>query len=135
MIVTVGASVISTIIVIRISTSCRPVPNWIRWLVLQKLPRLVCLNVTDTSNYRFVAYKEVQKKSFNEQLVEEEHNRHVWKSVSVVVDRYLMLIFSISTAVITGAVLIVIVVGSDREFENEMNILNNSWKRYIERHL
>ena len=64
-----------------------------------------------------------------EQVVEEEQqNQHEWKLVSLVVDRYLMVIFSIATIVITVTILAIIIIGSREEFDKEIDILNNSWK-------
>ena len=43
----VSASVIGTVIVLHINavSSLKPVPSWLRWLLLDKLPRFVCLDI------------------------------------------------------------------------------------------
>ncbi|XP_072046606.1 neuronal acetylcholine receptor subunit alpha-5-like [Amphiura filiformis] len=142
MITIVSGSVVGTIFVIHINgISHRPVPGWVHWLLLQKLPRLVCLGDIKTSRDRSetkpadTESEKLSSKSFDEQMEEENQNRHDWKLVSLVVDRFLMVVFNMVTAIITVTVLVIIVMGSEREFENEMEILNNSWKLFTERNL
>ncbi|XP_072042662.1 neuronal acetylcholine receptor subunit alpha-5-like [Amphiura filiformis] len=142
MIAIVSVSVVGTIFVIHINgISHRPVPGWVDWLFLQKLPRLVCLNGINTSRHHFetkpadTESEKLPSTSFDDQMEEENQNRHDWKLVSLVVDRYLMVVFSMVTVVITVTIFVIIVIGSQREFENEMEILNNSWKLFTERSL
>ena len=165
MVIIVGASVIATIFVIHMSaTSHRPPPDWIRWLVLQKLPRLVCLDGIQESRYRQMAYacrrqsSDVKKisngngvhaisKSNNKdvdaalrpensnktEIQDEKQNQHEWKLVSLVVDRYLMVVFTTATVVITCSLFIVIIIGSKNEYDNEIDILYNSWQQDTKR--
>ena len=161
MVIIVGASVIATIFVIHMSaTSHRPPPDWIRWLVLQKLPRMVCLDGIKDSRYRKIAPKspgvkntnengvDVISKSNNKDVdvdvalrpencdkneVDVKQNQHEWKLVSLVVDRYLMVIFTAATVVITCSLFILIVIGSKNEYDNEIDILYNSWQQDTKR--
>ncbi|XP_072042629.1 neuronal acetylcholine receptor subunit alpha-5-like [Amphiura filiformis] len=142
MIAIVSSSVVGTILVIHMNgISRRPVPGWVDWLLLQKLPRLVCLHAIKASPHHFEtkpADTESEKLSsniFDDQMEHEKRNRYDWKLVALVVDRYLLVIFSTATVVITGALLTIIVTGSAREYEHEMEILNNSWKLFTERWL
>ena len=161
MIIIVGASVIATIIIIHMSRiSYRPAPSWVRWLILNKLPRFVCIDDVRTSHrhmttslvkssdkYILQAVANIGKPAFSssesvsnngnassrssnfeELMQEEQQNQHEWKLVSLVVDRYLMVIFSTATIVITVSLLAVIILGSRAEFDKEIEILNNSWK-------
>ncbi len=102
-------------------------------IVLQNLYRLVCLDVVKMSSQSFQNGKQTTNivnkiDNFDDQLKAEMQNRHDWKLVSLIVDRYLMLIFSMTTVVITVSLLIYIAIGSEEEFQNEITILNNSWK-------
>ncbi|XP_072046595.1 neuronal acetylcholine receptor subunit alpha-10-like [Amphiura filiformis] len=172
MIATVSASVIATVIVIHMSSIAhKPIPSWVHWIVLQILPRLVCMNAIKTSQrhhetksakretatissthylHNLIAPvvhmstfadedindgSKLQSKSFDVQIEEENQNRHDWKLVSLVVDRYMMLIFSITTVVITVTLLVTITIGSKQEFEYEIDFLNNTWKLSTERWL
>lgn len=163
MITLVSTSVIATVIVIHMSRiTHKPAPSWIQWLVLNKLPRFVCIDdvgkwhrhmqkssfrssttcsekcaIPTVSNNGVSALSKSTTNNVNastsasnfEQVVEEEQqNQHEWKLVSLVVDRYLMVIFSIATIVITVTILAIIIIGSREEFDKEIDILNNSWK-------
>ncbi|XP_072046622.1 neuronal acetylcholine receptor subunit alpha-10-like [Amphiura filiformis] len=142
MITIVSGTVVGTIFVIHINgISHRPVPGWVHWLLLQKLPRLACLDGIKTSRHHSetkpadTESEKLPSKCFYDQMEEENQNRHDWKLVSLVVDRFLMVVLSIVTVVITVTVLVIVFKGSEREFENEMEILNNSWKLFTERWL
>ena len=170
MITLVSTSVIATVIIIHMSRiTYRPVPSWVQWLVLNKLPRFVCIDdvgkwhrhmkklsfrssntCSEKCAIPTVANNEVSALSksttndvnaptpasnFEQVAQEEQQNQHEWKLVSLVVDRYLMVIFSIATIVITIIILVFVVIGSRAEFDQEMDILNNSWKMATRRSL
>ncbi len=134
MIAIVGASVVATIMVIRInSTSHKPVPKWLHFVVL-KLSCLACLDAPKTMSQPFANAEKVRKYgNFEDQQLEERQYRHDWILVARVVDRYFMVIFIIATVAITATLLVIIVVGSEKEFEEEIDILYNEWAEYTSR--
>ena len=65
---------------------------------------------------------------FEVQMEEEKQNQHEWKSVSLVLDRLLMVVFITTNIVITVALLSVIVIGSNQELHYEVEKMHSTWK-------
>ncbi|XP_078612082.1 neuronal acetylcholine receptor subunit alpha-10-like [Branchiostoma floridae x Branchiostoma japonicum] len=101
----VGFSCLASIVVIRLSYSSppsRPLPRWLRLLLLRYLARLFCMNTIAEEKHVDNTEKEGTNRSFDQksQRNEEEADQDEWKMAALVLDRALMFVVGLASIIV-----------------------------------